>query len=71
MRNSGKLNPTTAIIKANPVPRGTHLAINACMMGMTLVALAYIGIQSITAIGTAKGVSSEMYCAKNPSGTNP
>lgn len=71
IRNSGSDSPTTAIINARPVPRGTHLTINAWMIGITLVALAYIGIQSMTAIGTAKGVSSEIYCVKNPSGTNP
>lgn len=71
IKNSGSDSPTTAIIKARPVPRGTHFAMRACMMGIMLVALAYIGIQSTTAIGTAKGVFSEIYCAKNHSGTNP
>ena len=56
IKNSGKDNPTTAIINAKPVPSGIHFAINAWTIGMTLVAFAYIGIQTITAIGTANGL---------------
>jgi len=56
IRNSGRDKPTTAIINANPVPNGIHFAINAWTIGITLVALAYIGIPTITAIGTANGL---------------
>lgn len=71
MRNSGRLSPTTAIMKASPVPRGIHFAMRAWMIGRTLVALAYIGIPRMTAIGTAKGFDLVIYCSKNPVGMNP
>lgn len=71
MRNSGSDNPTTAIIKAKPVPRGIHFAMSACTIGMTLVAFAYIGIPKITANGTANGLFLVIYCSKNPVGIKP
>ena len=71
MRNSGKDKPTTAIINANPVPNGIHFAINAWTIGITLVALAYIGIQIITAKGTANGLFLVIYTSKNPVGMKP
>jgi hypothetical protein len=71
IRNSGRDKPTTAIIKASQVPRGIHLAINACTMGITLVALAYMGIPTNTATGTAKGLDLVTYLSKNPVGTKP
>jgi len=71
IKNSGKDNPTTAIINANQVPSGIHFAIKAWTIGITLVAFAYIGIHTITAIGTAKGLLLVIYVSKNPVGTNP
>jgi hypothetical protein len=56
IKNSGNDKPTTAIIKANQVPSGIHFAINAWTIGITLVAFAYIGIPTITAIGMANGL---------------
>ena len=71
IKNSGNDKPTTAIINANHVPNGIHFAINAWTMGITLVAFAYIGIPTITAIGTANGLFLLIYCSKNPVGINP
>lgn len=71
MRNSGRDKPTTAIINANHVPNGTHLAINAWTIGITLVAFAYIGIPTKTAIGTANGLLLVTYASKNQVGTKP
>ena len=71
IKNSGKLSPTTAIINASPVQRGIHFVIRAWIIGITLVALAYIGIQRITAIGTANGFDLVIYFSKNPVGINP
>ena len=71
IRNSGSDKPTTAIINANQVHNGIHLAINACTIGITLVALAYIGIPTNTAIGTANGFAFVTYLSKNPVGTKP
>lgn len=70
IKNSGSESPTTAIIKARPVQSGIHFEISASTIGIILVALAYIGIPIITAIGTAKGLSAVMYFSKNPVGTN-
>ena len=69
IKNSGKLNQTTAIINASQVQRGIHLSIKDCITGIIDVAFAYIGIQSITDIGTAKGFSFVIYSWKNHSGT--
>jgi len=71
IKNSGKDNPTTAIINANQVPSGIHFAIKAWTIGMTLVEFAYIGIPTMTAIGTANGLLFVIYVSKNPVGTNP
>ena len=71
IRNSGRDKPTTAIINASHVPNGIHFAINACTIGITLVALAYIGIPTITAIGTANGLLLVICCSKNPVGRKP
>jgi hypothetical protein len=57
IRNSGKLSHTTAIIKAIPVQKGTHLSIRDSTIGTTLIALAYIGIHNTTETGTAKKLS--------------
>jgi len=54
MRNSGRLSPTTAIIKARAVHIGIQVIINDLTMGMTQAAFAYIGIHMSTASGTAK-----------------
>ena len=54
---SGNDKPTTPIIKAMAVPRGTPLATKTCITGITPAALLYIGIPKITAMGTAKGFS--------------
>lgn len=70
MRNSGKLSPTTAIIKASPVPRGIHFTMSAWIIGITLVVFAYIGIPIITAIGTANGLLFVIYFSKNQVGMN-
>ena len=71
IRNSGRLNHTTAIMNASHVPIGIHFKIRACIIGIMLVAFAYIGIPSITAIGTAKGLFFVIYFSKNQVGTNP
>lgn len=71
IRNSGKDKPTTAIINASHVPSGIHFAMSACTMGMTLVAFAYMGIQTSTAMGTANGLCLVMYFSKNPVGMYP
>jgi hypothetical protein len=71
IRNSGKLNPTTAIINANHVPNGIHFAIKAWTIGITPIAFAYIGIQTITAIGTPNGFDAVIYFSKNHVGMKP
>ena len=54
---SGNDKPTTAIINAMAVPRGIPLATNTSMIGTIPVALAYMGIASTTASGTANQLS--------------
>lgn len=71
IKNSGRDKPTVAIINASHVPRGTPLAMSDWIIGMTLVAFAYMGTHRSTANGTAKMLSLPIYHSKNHTGTNP
>jgi hypothetical protein len=70
IRNSGKDNHITAIIKASAVPIGTPFAISDWTTGITPAELVYIGIPIITAKGTAKGLFLLIYVSKNQVGIN-
>ena len=57
-------------MNARAVPIGTHFAINDCTTGITPAEFVYMGTQTMTAIGTAKGLLLVMYVSKNPVGIN-
>lgn len=57
-------------MNARAVPIGTHFAINDCTTGMTPAEFVYMGTQTRTAIGTAKGLLLVMYVSKNHVGIN-
>ena len=68
---SGSDRPTTAIMNAIAVPMGIPFATNTSMTGTIPAAMAYMGTARITDKGTANQLSFDIYCSKNPSGTNP
>ena len=52
------------------MPIGIHFAINDCTIGMIPAEFVYIGTQTITANGTAKGLFLVIYVSKNQVGIN-
>ena len=68
---SGRDKPTTPIIKAIAVPRGTPLATSTCTTGKIPEALEYIGTAKSVQTGTASKLSLLIYFSKKPSGTYP
>ena len=69
IKNSGKLSPTIAIIKATHVQSGIHFSIKLLIIGIAQAAFEYIGIQAKTANGTANILSALIYFWKNQAGT--
>jgi len=71
IKNSGSESPTTHIIKASHVHIGIQAVIKDWIIGNTHAELLYIGIARITAIGTAKKLSSEIYFDNSHAGIKP